>query len=154
MEDVSYRHATTADVKILVEMRAAFLAETTGANAADPALLAALDRYFSRAIPSAEFVAFLGVAADRAIATSGMVYRRQPPSAKNLEGLEAYVLNMYVLPPWRGRGIASALLEKLIATARQANCRRVSLHTFPNAAPIYARAGFVSAPDLMQLELR
>jgi predicted GNAT family acetyltransferase len=50
-------------------------------------------------------------------------------------------MNMYTVPAWRGRGIASSLLQHMLA----ANCRRVILHAAPRAVPIYLRAGFASS---------
>jgi ribosomal protein S18 acetylase RimI-like enzyme len=54
------------------------------------------------------------------VATSDLIVRQHPPSAKNLEGREAFVLNVYTLPRFRGRGIAPSLLQKTIAAARDA----------------------------------
>ncbi len=137
----------------MIELRAAFLAEITGSDPNEPALLDALERYFTSTIPSGKFIAMLSVAEDRVIATSGLVIHRHPPSARNLEGISAHVMNMYTLPGWRGRGIASTLLLELLKAAREYGCARVSLHTLPASAPIYLRAGFVSADDEMTLEL-
>jgi GNAT superfamily N-acetyltransferase len=154
MEEITFRRADSADVPALIELRAAFLAEVAGSGPAEPALLPALSRYFSAAVPSGEFIAFLAVAGGRIIAASGLVFHRYPPSARNLQGLEAYVMNMYTLPAWRGKGIASALLWKLMEVARASNCSRVRLHALPKAQPIYARAGFASAEGEMQFDLR
>ncbi|MGA2230688.1 MAG: GNAT family N-acetyltransferase, partial [Tepidisphaeraceae bacterium] len=154
MEAVTYRRATTSDIPSLVELRAVFLAEATGADASDPVLLEAIERYFSSAIPGGDFISYLGVAGDRVIATSGLVYHRHAPSARNLSGVEPYIMNMYTRPEWRGRGIAAALLDKLVAFAREANFHRIRLHTYPKAVRLYARAGFVPAGDEMKLDLK
>jgi GNAT superfamily N-acetyltransferase len=154
MDHVACRQATAADISSLVELRTAFLAEVAGADPKDPALMQALWRYFSQTIPNGEFIAFLALAGGHAVAASGLVYHRHPPSATNLEGREAYVLNMYTLPAWRGRGIASALLRELVAVARKSNCRRIRLHAFPRAVSLYARAEFVPVKDEMELILR
>jgi GNAT superfamily N-acetyltransferase len=60
---------------------------------------------------------------------------------------------MYTMPAWRGRGIASALLQELIAVARQSNCRRIRLHAISKAVPIYTRADFIPASNEMYLDL-
>jgi len=64
------------------------------------------------------------------------------------------MMNMYTLPAWRGRGIATALLRHLIQLARQTNCSRVSLHATPKAVPVYARLDFKSADAEMRLALQ
>lgn len=152
-KDIVYRRATSADVGSLVELRAAFLAEVTGPDPADPVLLDALARYFCSTLPTGEFTAFLAVSDDRVVAASGLVYHRHPPSATNLEGVEAYVMNMYTIPPFRGRGIASALLRELVAVAGQSNCRWIRLHAFPKAVPLYSRSAFVPVTGEMKRDL-
>jgi GNAT superfamily N-acetyltransferase len=153
MESVEFRLATAADVESLVSLRAAFLAELTGCDPEDPALLDAMSRYFSATVPTGEFIAHLAVVDGGVVATSGLIVRQNPPSAKNLDGREAFGLNVYTLPAWRGRGFATRLLEKTIAAAREARCGRVVLHAAARAVPIYQRAGFVAVEGEMRLDL-
>jgi len=56
---------------------------------------------------------------------------------------------MYVAPPWRGRGVARALLAFLEAQARARGCVRLTLETGvrqPEALVFYRREGFVACP--------
>ncbi|MFC4728541.1 GNAT family N-acetyltransferase [Coralloluteibacterium thermophilus] len=55
---------------------------------------------------------------------------------------ERKIGRMAVLAPWRGRGVATALLEALVAEARRRGWEAVSLHAQVQAMPFYARAGF------------
>lgn len=50
---------------------------------------------------------------------------------------------MAVLAPWRNRGVGSALLEALMAQARERGLREVYLHAQSGARDFYARHGFV-----------
>ena len=153
MEQLVYRRADLADVGALAELRAQFLAEVVNANAGDPTLLDALSRYFSAALPNEEFVAFVAISESRIIATSGLVFHRHPPSATNLDGKSAYLMNMYTLSAWRGRGIASRLLIDLVGFARRSGCRRAKLHALPKATALYERAGFTPVEGEMELRL-
>jgi predicted GNAT family N-acyltransferase len=54
-----------------------------------------------------------------------------------------HVGRMAVLPPWRGRGIGAALLERLIALGRERGLQRMFLNAQITAMPFYARAGFI-----------
>ncbi|WP_375511373.1 GNAT family N-acetyltransferase [uncultured Nostoc sp.] len=36
-------------------------------------------------------------------------------------GLEAYILNVYTIPMWRGQRIATALLKQIISFVRESN---------------------------------
>jgi GNAT superfamily N-acetyltransferase len=153
IDDVEYRRATTLDIPSLIELRTAFLAEFHGSDPNERALREALGRYFSSTIPNGQFVALLAVISDRAIATSGLVFQPTPPSAKDLQGIECYLMNMYTVPSWRGQGIASSLLKGLVGVARQANCRRIRLRANPQAVPMYGRAGFVPVSSEMEILL-
>jgi GNAT superfamily N-acetyltransferase len=153
-DPVPIRAATVADVETLAALRAAFLAEVSGADPTDPRLLDALRRYFRVAVPAGEFVAHIAETAETAplaVATGGLVFHRHAPSAKSLDGLEGYVMNMYTAPAWRGRGIAGRLLQLLLANARRRGCARVSLHAVPPARPLYAQAGFAAVDSEMRL---
>jgi YbgC/YbaW family acyl-CoA thioester hydrolase len=54
----------------------------------------------------------------------------------------AKIGRMAVLPAMRGSGIGRAVLDALMATARQRGDREVLLHAQLSAAPFYQRAGF------------
>lgn len=153
MQTLEIRLATTEDVDSLVALRAAFLAELTGCDCHDPALPNAMSRYFAEKIRTGEFTGYVALIDGRIVATTGLIVRQNPPSAKNLEGREAFILNVFTIPAFRGRGIATALLERTIAAAREAHCGRVVLHASERAAPIYRRAGFVPVSSEMRLEL-
>lgn len=49
---------------------------------------------------------------------------------------------MAVLPEWRGRGVGRAMLETLIASAREQCLAHVSLSAQTHAIPFYAKSGF------------
>ncbi|HEX4797866.1 MAG TPA: GNAT family N-acetyltransferase [Burkholderiales bacterium] len=49
---------------------------------------------------------------------------------------------MAVLVEWRGRGVGAALLEALLALARERSMPRVTLHAQTHAAGFYRRFGF------------
>jgi putative acetyltransferase len=67
---------------------------------------------------------------------------------KRIDGGHAEIKSMHVLVEARGRGLSRFLLDHLIAHARAAGYRRISLETgaepiFAPARALYARAGFV-----------
>jgi ribosomal protein S18 acetylase RimI-like enzyme len=148
-----YRRAMPDDVDPLVNLRLAFLAEVSAATGSDPVLRDSLTEYFSKMIPSNEFIGFLAVADSTIIATSGLVFHRHPPSNRNPTGREAYIMNMYTLPEYRRRGIATRLLQMLIDHARQNDCGKISMHALPKGRSIYVNAGFVPIETEMRLNL-
>lgn len=66
---------------------------------------------------------------------------------KQLDGRHAELKSMHTTEPARGRGIGRAMLDHIIAVARDRGLHRVSLETgsmpaFAPARSLYARAGF------------
>ncbi len=57
---------------------------------------------------------------------------------------DGHLGRMAVLAPWRGRGIGTALLLRLIERARDQALTAVTLNALCTATPFYERAGFVA----------
>lgn len=147
------RRATPADIALLTEMRLEFLRETAGFFGRDvtPDLERATRDYISIALPTGEFVAWLAEADGEAIGTSGLVLFRRPPTPGCLAGLDAYVLNMYTVPSWRGRGVATTLFREVIEYVKTTPARRISLRATDAGRPLYEKFGFVADEEFMSL---
>nr|WP_108854678.1 GNAT family N-acetyltransferase [Defluviimonas aquaemixtae] len=70
---------------------------------------------------------------------------------KRIDARHAEIKSMHVLAELRGRGLARAMLDHLIAEARMAGYQRLSLETgaqavFLAARELYTRAGFKECP--------
>jgi GNAT superfamily N-acetyltransferase len=66
----------------------------------------------------------------------------------------AYVSNVYVTPAHRNRGLGTHLVAEAVRYARAFGMARLVLNPSDMATPLYARAGFVPAAELMMLPLR
>ena len=55
---------------------------------------------------------------------------------------DGHIGRMAVRAEWRGRGVGAALLERLVALAREQGFARVALNAQTRAAGFYARYGF------------
>jgi predicted GNAT family N-acyltransferase len=56
---------------------------------------------------------------------------------------------------WRGRGVGSAILSRLVDIARNAGCERVVLNARTDAGAFYARRGFaVAGPEFTEAGIR
>ncbi len=74
----------------------------------------------------------------------------RPPDADNLAGLDAYLMNMYTAPAWRGRGLAARLVREASGFVRSTTARRIWLHATLAGGPVYRRAGFRPAASEME----
>ncbi len=61
---------------------------------------------------------------------------------------DGHIGRMAVLKEWRGRGIGSALMNRLIDIARQRGYAAVFLHAQCTAEPFYQRLGFAAEGDV------
>ncbi len=154
--DVTLRRATEADLDALLTLRVAMFRETEGVPDADPMteFAEATRSYLARALPAGEFIAFVAEAEGRIVGTSGLVFFQRAPTRRNLSGRDAYILNMYTLPDWRGRGIAAALVERILDFLRsETDVTYVFLHAEQKARPVYTRAGFAPEEHSMGLPI-
>lgn len=153
------RRATVDDIEELVRLRLAMMAEMAdhfgeGARAGQDDELADANRaYMREAMPAGEFVAYVAESDGEMVATSGLRVYRVAPHTGNLEGVGAYVLNMYTVPTWRGRGLATALLEQLVRHARDAGAKSVSLRASAAGRSVYESYGFGSDDSFMSLRI-
>ena len=147
------RRATLADIEALARLRLALLREMGNVRdeSQEVPLLDAMRDYFRRAMSTDEFLAWVAEVDGQVVAISGLVLFERPPDASNPAGVEAYLMNMYTLPAWRGRGLASALLDAIIGFVRTTPARRISLHATAAGRSVYESAGFLPATSGMEL---
>lgn len=60
---------------------------------------------------------------------------------------DGHVGRLAVLAAWRGQGVGSALLERLVDLAREQGHARAILNAQTHAMPFYARHGFAAVGD-------
>ncbi|MEH2042342.1 GNAT family N-acetyltransferase [Nostoc sp.] len=102
-------------------------------------------------MPPGEFLAWVAEVDSQIVATSGLVFFQRPPYNGNLSGLEAYVMNVYTIPMWRGQGIATALLKEIISFVRATEAKRLWLHATEDGKRIYDQLGFVWTSKEMKI---
>ena len=155
-DKINYRRANISDIEFLVDYRVRFLNELYNHPEDDETeiLRKALRQYFSEAIPSNNFIAWLAEYSWKIIGTSGMVVWRMPAKYGGLEsGRLGYILNLYTVPEARRKGICTRLLNELIKEAKSLGLKYLHLHASEEGINIYRKAGFVE-PDQTELILR
>jgi ribosomal protein S18 acetylase RimI-like enzyme len=151
------RQADATDVPLLARHRAAMFRDMGQlASHHEETLERATASYLREALPRGEYLAW--VAEDTAmpaavIGGAGVQVRpilpRPRPGADDLElGPEALVLNVYVEPAWRRRGIAEALMRALLDALAARGIRRIVLHASNDGRRLYERLGFVPTNEM------
>ena len=153
---INYRRANIDDIEVLIDYRVRFLNELYNHPEDDETeiLRKALREYFSEAIPSNDFIAWLAEYNGKIIGTSGMVVWQMPARYGGLEsGKLGYILNLYIIPEARRKGICTRLLNELIEEAKSLGLTYLHLHASEDGINIYRKAGFAE-PDQIELKLR
>jgi ribosomal protein S18 acetylase RimI-like enzyme len=148
----SIRQATVSDIPSIARHRAAMFRDMGKLAAAREAPLEqATAAYLGDAMPRGDYLAW--VAEDESapplvIGGAGVQLRPILPRPRDSEGdlelgPEAIVLNVYVQPAWRRRGVAAALMRALLDDLAARGIRRVVLHASPDGRGLYEKLGFV-----------
>ena len=148
------RPATAADIPTVIDFRSRMFRELGWTDEPRLQIVAPLaEKYLREQFASggcSGFVAEQDVAADGAVTvgTVVLVWQRVPPSVRNLVGLQAYALGMYVIPESRRRGIARALMTNLVDCATEHGAPTVTLHASDEGRPLYEQLGFAATHEM------
>ena len=87
------------------------------------------------------------------IASAGLLILEWPPHPLDpAGGTRAYLLNVFVEPAWRGRGLARQLVKLCLAETRRRKIRIVSLHASDQGRPLYESLGFRAANEMLFID--
>jgi GNAT superfamily N-acetyltransferase len=141
---LSYRPAGAGDVSTLVDHRHRMW---TAIGHRTEAEITRHDRRYRAwlrpRLRSGEVVGFLATAPDGAPVGSGLVwFRGDQPRPGMRRPVTPYILSMFTRPEWRGEGIASGIVRKLVAACRTRGFESVVLHASEQGRSVYTRLGF------------
>lgn len=159
MSDVVIRLATVADIPAIAHHRAQMFIDMGTLD--EPQRLPMTDAtkaYLSTAIPAGEYVGWMACPSGdpfTVVAGAGIQHRRILPRAVHtphgvqvMDGREAIVINVYTDPAWRRRGVAQAVMTRLIDDVRAMPVQRLVLHASDEGRPLYDRLSFVATNEM------
>jgi GNAT superfamily N-acetyltransferase len=141
---VMYRKATVADVAILVEHRHRMWTEIGHRTEAEITEHdARYQRWMRPRLRSHEVVGFVAEGPKGNPLASGLVWFRSDQPRPKIPTLTIpYILSMYTSEDWRGRGVASAIVHRLVAACRDRGYPSVVLHASEQGRSVYRHLGF------------
>jgi len=146
------REATTRDVPTLSRFRAELFLELDGAVGSD--FEYTCRRAFESSLASSTCVAWLAETLEsEPVGTLALLRFPKLPTPKNPLTTEGYILNVFVVPGWRRRGVASTLLRSAIDYGRRSGLGRIRLHATASGQTVYEGMGFVGRDNSMELDL-
>ena len=148
------RPATIADAGLIASHRRAMFAAMGGY---DEALLDGIRRasepWLARMIAEGKYLGWITTHEGRAIASGGLLILDWPPHPFDPVGEKrGYLLNFFVDPEHRRRGLARALVELCLAEARRRSIGVVSLHASAEGRPVYEQLGFRATNEMLRAD--
>lgn len=148
---MNYRKATVEDIQLLMELRKTQL-EDEGIKA-DNDIDKELEAFFEKKFIDESLIQLIAMEQNKIIATGAIVIYDFPPSYTNKSGKKAYVTNMYTKNDYRGKGIATSLLTKLVDEAKSLGITKMWLGASMLGRPVYKKFGFKETDEWLELEL-
>ncbi|MDF2013302.1 GNAT family N-acetyltransferase [Priestia megaterium] len=147
--------ASVSDIKEIIKLRVSLLKEVNEIQTEEEEvqIIHATKNYLETEIPNHNFVSYIAKNDEEVVSVSGVSFFKRPPYLENLQGVEAYILNMYTLPSHRKQGLARQLLEKCIAECKKRDVKRIWLHASKDGEPLYKSMGFNFKGSEMELFL-
>ena len=144
------RLATAADAEAIGLQRQRMFADAGLADdAAMAPMLARFVPWVRAKLEDGSYVGWLTEEDGRLVAGAGLWVMEFPPHFLDEEPRRAYLLNFYVAPEMRGRGLARELLGLAVAEAKARGIKVVSLHASKFGKPLYERNGFAMSNEML-----
>jgi len=99
-------------------------------------------RWLKTRLRSGEVEGYIAELDGRPVGSGCLWWMRDQPRPAYPDTPTAYVMSMFTEPRERGRGLATAILRRMIARARAKGSVRVTLHASEAGRPVYERLGF------------
>jgi GNAT superfamily N-acetyltransferase len=105
------------------------------------ALLKHLPDYYQRHMEK-DFFAYLALEDGKPVAAVYLLIIERPANLNFITGKSGVLLNVYTIPEYRKRGLASVLLNMAIEQAKACNVSNIELQATDMGIPVYERLGF------------
>lgn len=100
-----------------------------------------------------KYVGWITRDGDRPVASAGLLVLDWAPHFRDPEGEQrGYVLNVFVEPEYRRRGLAQALVRLCLEETRRRGIRVVALHATKEGQHVYEKLGFQCSNEMMYVE--
>ncbi|PES34772.1 GNAT family N-acetyltransferase [Priestia megaterium] len=112
-----------------------------------------LKEFFTNKMGDGSLIEWIVEDNDEMIATGAIIFFEFPPTYTNKSGKKAYITNMYTKKNYRGQGIATKLLTKLVAEAKTAGIIKIWLGASKLGRPVYKKFGFKETDEWLELDI-
>jgi len=148
--DITIRTATVEDVPLFLHHRREMF---RAMGYTDPAVLEGLEglaeQYFQEGFEKGIFHGWLAInPLGTVVGGGGVAAVALPPGPYSPTPTRPEILNVYVEPAYRRRGIARRLMEVMVDWCRARGFASVYLHASDEGRPLYTSMGFEPTPEM------
>ncbi len=140
-----FKKATIEDLELLISSRIEVLRATN--ELSDETDMEEIRKnskdYYECALKEDTHSAYLVLREEQFIGSGGISYYSVMPTYHNPTGRKAYIMNMYVRPEYRRKGIAREMLNRLVQDATERGVTQITLEATKAGRPLYEKYGFV-----------
>ena len=144
------RRGTPLDATLLAKHRAAVWLEVGGWSVADLApQVPVWTEFFRRHTADETYVAFIAEEGESVIGSGGLLVHLAMPHPHLVSDRAGRVHSVFVEAAARRKGVARAILERLLGYAREALLVSLSLHPSEEGRNLYTSFGFQNADEML-----
>ena len=108
-------------------------------------------KYYLSEMPSGGHIACFAYSGTEIVGCGGVCVYDEMPSPDNLGGKCAYLMNIYTRQEYRHQGIATRVVEHLIAEVKARSIEKIYLETSADGEQMYRKLGFKDMKGYMKL---
>ncbi|WP_375345520.1 GNAT family N-acetyltransferase [Priestia megaterium] len=142
--------AVLENVQDLVSLRILLMKELGELNGNEELFRKATEEYFTANINNPHSYTAILKANGEIVSAGSIVFFIRPPSPSNLQGKEAYVINMYTAFDHRKHGYSSAILKHLMQYCQKNGVNRIWLNASSAGKSLYQKHGFIEYESEME----
>jgi GNAT superfamily N-acetyltransferase len=146
---VAIRRAFAADAPLLAEHRARVWTEVGGWREDELApVLPAWTSFIREGIAAGEVAGWIAEETGTVLGSGSLLVHHVLARPNHDGNREGRIHGVFVAPAARRRGIARAIVQEIIAYARECGFIRLTLHPSDEARSLYASLGFVALDEM------
>ena len=154
MNETRIEKASLQELEELMAWRIEVLHEVFGIAAGTDisALEQANKEYYERVLACGEHIACFARYGGQRVGCGGLCLQCEMPSPDNPTGRCAYLMNIYIRPPYRRLHIGSAIVSWLLEQAKRQGAGKIYLETSEMGRTMYEKLQFKEMKGLMKYE--
>jgi len=110
-------------------------------------------RYFMDHRSDDKQITLVALDGDKPLGCGTLLIQERLPHIEHYQNLRGYIVNVFVMPTYRGKGLAKIIMAALHDEARNRNVIMIDLHAAEKAIPLYRSLGYIHNEYTMEYDV-